>query len=94
MADTDPLVQNAPAIAVLALYAAAGVGLLLTVGAVRLIRRAVRARSRRQAACVRDVPHDRVTLSRGERDGWTEFRAWFDREAAAEERARTGEDTP
>jgi hypothetical protein len=58
-----------------------------TIGAWIGTRRAARAR-RQAAVCDRDVPHDRVTLSPGERAAWKESWAWFELEAEAEEQAR------
>jgi hypothetical protein len=73
--------------------AAAMASVALAVVAARLIRRAIRARSRQepahqQAACDRDIPHDRVTLSDREYITWLTFRAVFDSGAEAEERDR------
>jgi hypothetical protein len=87
-----PLDQVVPTAVILAVYVAAGAGLLLAFGAARLIRRAIHRRH--PAPCDRDVPHDRVTLSHTERAAWLDFRVRFEMEAEAEEQAAAGEDTP
>jgi hypothetical protein len=84
--------DNLPAIVILAVYGTVAAGVLTVVVAGRLIRRAARARrreacasNRQEAACERDVPHDRVNLKASER---TAFMAIWARLELDEERAR------